>query len=274
MTKFVRVAHGIWRPADATGDRWQQAAAFFTATPGYPVFSDWTSAELHGLWLPPLAPGRITFIRHFDTEEPRRHSGSRREQVRARRRPLCPDEVTQLGGLPVTTMARTWIDLAEFLSPPDLLAVGDSALRFGECPEAMATAVKRAVHRRGVVRARAILPMLDGRSASRPESHLRYALITSGLPTPEVNVPIYSSTGEWLAEPDLSYDDARLALEYNGAVHASVDRMRRDITREFDVSSRGGWRLVTVGPAQVFKRPDETAAWIRTLRRERLPGRT
>ena len=48
---------------------------------------------------------------------------------------------------------------------------------------------------------------------------------------------IYSDVGEWLAEPDLSYDEARLALEYNGADHAKVERMRRDITRELDVAS-------------------------------------
>jgi hypothetical protein len=99
-------------------------------------------------------------------------------------------------------------------------------------------------------------------------------MVANGLPHPDVNVAIYSDDGEWLAEPDLSYRDARLALEYNGAVHASPERMRKDFTRDVDVQYRGGWRTVTLGPDQVFKRPDQTAAFVRELRRERLARRT
>ncbi|MEO9138666.1 MAG: hypothetical protein ABI345_06320 [Jatrophihabitans sp.] len=57
--------------------------------------------------------------------------------------------------------------------------------------------------------------------------------------------------------------------------------MRRDITRELDMSVRGGWRTVTVGPAEVFRRPDQIAAYVGQLRRSLLrrvplvePGRT
>jgi very-short-patch-repair endonuclease len=130
--------------------------------------------------------------------------------------------------------------------------------------------VRRARGRRGVVRARAALPLLNARSRSRSESHLRYALVSSGLPEPKVNMPIYSHVGEWLAEPDLSYEEARLALEYNGADHAEVKRMRRDITREIDVVRRGGWRVEVFGPAEVFGRPDQTAAYVREIYRERI----
>ena len=175
-----------------------------------------------------------------------------------------------LDGLPVTSVARTWLDLAEQLALPDLIAAGDCALRCGVTPEGLLDVLSRARHRRGVVKARAALPLLNGRSRSRPESHLRYALVSAGLPTPEVNVAIYSERGEWLAEPDLHYQDARLALEYNGADHAGLARMRRDITRDIDVEQRGGWRIVSFGPAQVFTRPEQTATFVRELRHEQL----
>lgn len=113
--------------------------------------------------------------------------------------------------------------------------------------------------------------MLDARSRSRPESLLRHSLLDAGLPTPEVNVPIYDRNGQWLAEPDLSYDDVRLAIEYNGRDHADVMRMRRDITRGLDIEDRGGWRVVVFGPAEVFRRPDQVARWVRQLRREHRP---
>lgn len=103
---------------------------------------------------------------------------------------------------------------------------------------------------------------------------MRYALHSGGLPTPDVNQPIYSDDGEWLAEPDLSYDDVRLALEYNGTDHASAARMRRDITRGIDVMVRGGWQSVAFGPAEVFGRPDQVAVVVRQLRYERSKTRT
>ena len=108
------------------------------------------------------------------------------------------------------------------------------------------------------------------RSRSRPESHLRYALVSAGLPKPAVNEPNYNDDGEWLAEPDLSYDDVRLALEYNGSDHAEVSRMRRDITRGVGIST-GRWRTETFGAAEAFGHPDQVVSLVRQLRRERAP---
>ncbi len=89
---------------------------------------------------------------------------------------------------------------------------------------------------------------------------------------PQVNVPIYDAHGGWLAEPDLSYDDVRLAIEYNGAMHADVDRQRRDMTRGLDVLG-SGWRSLSVGPVQVFRRQDQLAALVRRLRADPVPVR-
>jgi very-short-patch-repair endonuclease len=93
-------------------------------------------------------------------------------------------------------------------------------------------------------------------------------LVSNGLPKPDVNKAILTEHGEWLAEPDLSYRDVRLALEYNGRKHANEDRMRRDLTRGVDVSI-AGWRTESFGPREVFNRPDQIAALVRRLRQER-----
>jgi hypothetical protein len=176
-----------------------------------------------------------------------------------------------LDGLPVTSAERTWVDLAESLSLFDLVAAGDCILRRGGDLAKLATAVRSARRRRGIVRAREALALLDGRSASRPESHLRCILVTGGLPRPKVNTAIYDDHGGWLAEPDLHYARARLAIEYNGAGHADPRRMRKDITRELDVEHLG-WRVVVFGPAQVFGGRDVAAAHVRAVLDERDPG--
>jgi hypothetical protein len=276
MSELIRVSHGVWRPPELLADLSGRAAAALAACPDGTVVAGITAGRLHGLWLPdrPDLPGApdlpVEVIVHRELPVPSSRPGSRRSEVRARRRVLRTDEIEYVDGIPVTTAARTWVDLADRLRMPDLVAAGDCALRGDTTMDDLVEVVARATHRRGVVRARAALPLLDRRSRSRPESHLRYALLAAGLPAPDVNEPIFAASGEWLAEPDLSYDDVRLALEYNGADHAEAKRMRRDITREFDIEERGGWRTLTVGPAEVFGKPDLVATLVRRLRRERL----
>lgn len=266
----VQVTRGVWRPPHTIESLPGRVVAVLRALPAGTVVAGLTAARLHGLWLPyPEAPGeRIEVIVHPEQPQQRLRSYNRRPEVRSRRQLLLPDEVTNIGGLEVVTEARCWLDLADRLSPADLVALGDSALRGAATADEMEVLVKRAYHRRGVVLARRVLPLLDSRSRSRPESHLRFALVDAGLPKPAVNEPIYDTNGEWLGEPDLSYEDVLLAIEYNGAAHADIERMRRDITRELDIEIRGGWRAVVFGPTEVFRRPDEVVLHVRRLRRD------
>ena|SRR5579875_1313034 len=274
MTELVRVSRGLWRPDDQVSDLAGRSAALLRVCPPGTVVAGVTAARLHGLWLPgDPAPGEpVEVIVRPEALPQRSRAHNRRAELRARRQLLLPDEVTDLDGLPICTEARCWLDLADRLRPPDLVALGDSALRGSASPDELRTLLARARRRRGVVLARRVLPLLDGRSRSRPESHLRFAIVDGGLPVPDVNQPVHDEFGGWLAEPDLSYRDVRLAIEYNGALHAEVTRMRRDITRELDLDIRGGWRTVVYGPGEVFGRPDMIVVHVRRLRESLLSG--
>lgn len=269
MTELIKLAHGVWRPQSQTTDFTGPVSALLAGCPAGTVVSDLSAARLHGLWVPEMPNGPLEVIGHRDVPRGADRPGSRRGELRARRQVLLLDEVGLLDGVEVTSEARTWLDLAARLGPADLVALGDSALRGRASIDEMAELVRRAAHRRGVINARRVLPLLDARSRSRPESHLLYILRAAGLPQPAVNVPVYSYLGEWLAEPDLSYADVRLAIEYNGSEHASVKRMRRDMTRLLDIDERGGWRTVVFGPVQVFGQPDQVARYVRQLRADR-----
>lgn len=269
MDGLVRVTRGVWRPAASVDDLAGRVAALLSAAPDGTVVGGLAVGQLRGLWLPEEFTGPIELLLRGDIEVPHAHAHSKRREFLDRRRKLLPDEIEIVDGLPMTSLARTWVDLGERLSMPDLVAAGDSALRAGASLDQLAMMAARARRRGGIVRVRAALPLLNARSRSRPESHLRYALVSSGLPEPAVNEPIHDQYGQWLGEPDLSYDDVQLAIEYNGADHAKVRRMRRDITREVDIGFRGRWRTVTFGPVEVFGRPDQIASYVRELRRER-----
>ena len=230
------------------------------------------AATLHGLWVPPGPIPRPEVVVVAAARPPRAVTAIQRRDLRPRRQMLRPDEIAIVDGVPVTTPARTWLGLSASLQLPDLVALGDSILHLGRSTkEDLERAVRRGGGRRGVVRARQALRLLDGRSRSRPESHLRVVLVLDGLPAPEVNVAIFDEHGGWLAEPDLVYREARLAIEYNGADHVKVRRMRNDISRTLDVED-GGWRQVTFGPRQVFGQPHRVVAHVQALLDMRDPG--
>jgi hypothetical protein len=123
---------------------------------------------------------------------------------------------------------------------------------------------------RGLAKARQALPLLDGRSRSRPESRIRTALVLADLPKPDVNVAIYDEHGQWLAEPDLSYDEAKLAIEFNGADHAEARRMRKDSIRTLDMQ-RASWRTLVYTTPHAFGRLDEVVTDVYTELRRRAP---
>jgi hypothetical protein len=170
----------------------------------------------------------------------------------------------------VTTIARTWRDLAEMFTLPSLVAAGDSALRLGVAHDELADVVARTGHHRGARLARAAVPLLDRRSRSRPESHLRVAVTLPDLPPFDVNVAVSRDGGGWLAEPDLSNAVAKIALEYQGEEHAELGRMRRDLTRFADLRSEA-WLVLAYGPAEVFGRPWQITAEVRRALLQRAP---
>jgi hypothetical protein len=228
-----------------------------------------TAAQLQGLWL----PQREDPI-HVATAVPelagRAMTRTRRPQFRAHRRELPDEDRVVLNGISTLTLARTWRDVASVLSFADLVAAGDSALRAGATTADLAAVIARTRGFRGARNAKAALGLLDARSRSRPESHLRVAISGPDMPRFEVNVAVYRTEGGWLAEPDLSLEEAKLALEYQGSDHAGVTRMRKDITRFTDMR-RDTWLTLPYGPAEVFGQPFLIKPEIRAIIRVRAP---
>ena len=273
MTDLIRVTRGVWRSApDGLLDLGVRCAALLSVLPDDAVVAGRTAARLHGLWLPgDGGDERLEFIVRGTSDLPRNHSRSGRPEARIRRRRLRREEIEHVAGVPVTGLAVTWLHLAECLRLEDLVAAGDSALRSGVSRDELIELVQRSRRQRGVLLARTALPLLDARSRSRPESWMRVGLVSHDLRPSGVNTDVHDEQGQWLGQPDLSYDAARLAVEYNGSFHADLDRMRRDITRGVDLAERGRWHTLTLGPVQVFQRMDQAALLVRELCRERTP---
>ena len=240
----VRVSRGVWLPTPVAMVPAARLAALLRALPPGTALSGRTAAALHGLWVPAGADVDVTVP--ASAAGPELTTGPRRRGVRTHRRALSAAEVQVVGGLPVTTAARTWYDLAGELPIGDLVAAGDSALRAGLVGAAeLAAGLQRRRGLRGTARARLAVPLLDAASRSRPESHLRAALVLAGLPRPAVNAAVHDATGQWLAEPDLSYAAARLAVEYQGSDHAGSSGCARTSRGTWTCGVRGGTSSTT-----------------------------
>ena len=166
-------------------------------------------------------------------------------------------------GVAVTTPATTVAMLASVLRHPyDLVAVADAAAReplHATDPPALATVdllveALDAGRRIGRDRLRLAIPRVSTRSRSRAETWLRLTIIDAGLPMPEVNVDVVEG-GRWLAQVDLAFPRARVALEYEGEHHLTDPaQWALDIAR-MDRLVDAGWRVIRVTKADVFRDP-------------------
>ncbi|SDD08355.1 hypothetical protein SAMN05660690_3327 [Geodermatophilus telluris] len=168
----------------------------------------------------------------------------RRRGLTVHVRDLHAEDVIEVHGLRVTSGAQTFLDLAARLPPAELVATGDALLRGGQLTAAqLERRLARAGGVRGVVRARECAALLSGQAMSRPESLLRYWLVTSDLPVPEVQVPVLDRRGREVAHADLGYARYRVAVEYEGRHHAEPGQFDRDVDR-YSLMAAGGWLVL------------------------------
>ena len=157
-------------------------------------------------------------------------------------RDLLECDVMEVGGVRVTTPARTAVDLACKLSARDGLAALDAFMReFGITRRDLRRLLVRYFRRRGVRQARPLVAMADARSESSGESWTRYEILTHGLPAPEPQHWI-EIDGVPTFRLDLAYARHRIAVEYDGQEFHSRDADRQHDSRrrnEFSLEMRG-----------------------------------
>lgn len=171
--------------------------------------------------------------------------------VTGHRLKLLAIEVAEVRGVPVTSAARTWLDLSATLSLDELIAVGDAIVcrhkrSFG--PEKRANAelgelgetIQRHGRSRGILKARQALELIRVGADSAPETFLRLAALRLGMPEPELNVVIRDSFGNEVAWPDLAYRESKIALQYDGRHHLDAKQQESDARRD-NATAAAGW---------------------------------
>ena len=189
--------------------------------------------------------------------------------------------VRQLGGLRVTSPALTWCQLAESLNVPDLIAAAEFAVTGNAYARQLPIATVDELAALSTVlegghgtrrRAEALAFAREG-ALSRPESLLRYLLVTSGLPDPRINENCNDRRGSFIALADLSWPEYRVAVEYEGDYHRDVAQFRRDI-RRFEKLADHEWAAIRVSADDLFDRPQEQVIRVASrLAAKGWPGR-
>lgn len=175
------------------------------------VLSHQSAAVVHGLdlWNTPLA------VTHLTRNRP---TGGRRTLHRhVHSAALRPDEVTEVEGLQVTTVARTVTDLARTLPFEQAVVVGDHALHAAGLTSASVAAAADAIApHAGRRRVHRVLAQLDGRSESVGESRSRVLMIREQLPVPVCQPNLYASGGEYLGRVDFLFEEFGVVGEFDG----------------------------------------------------------
>lgn len=175
------------------------------------VLSHVSAAALHGLPLWGLPTGRVT------ASLPQAGRGHRRTPSLVVYDAPLDGAVTVVDGIPVTTPARTAVDLARAHRLDPAVCVADRVLARGLAgTEELRRHVDAAAGFRGVSRARRMLDLATGEAVNPLETRSRLAVLRGGLPPAEVNVDLYDESGGFLARPDFLWRAWRLVGECDG----------------------------------------------------------
>ncbi|MET1051007.1 MAG: hypothetical protein ABWX65_00065 [Mycetocola sp.] len=222
-----------------------RCTALATRMPPGAAFSHRTAAILHQMPLPRQTSDLL------EVTVPAPGRAIRRRGVGGHCSLLPPECVVLLAGVPVTTVERTWCDLATILSLPDLVAVADFLL-WHKAPRTtvarLTAAVERYPSRSGGPALRCALTLVSDHSQSRPESLVRVDLALSALPTPVANYEVYLTAAGRTVFLDLAFPAYKLELEYHGDQHRTdVRQWRSDVRRANDIGDEGWQTLQFTG---------------------------
>jgi very-short-patch-repair endonuclease len=192
----------------------------------------------------------------------------RRPRIEGHRGTLLPDEIDRERGIPVTTPARTLLDLAAVLAPEKLeRAINEAEVRRLTSPLPLDALVARHPHRRGTKTIRRILEDRGvGDTITRSDLEDRFLALVdaNGLSRPKMNEPL----GPY--EPDAHWPAQRLVVELDSySIHTTRRAFDSDRERDRRLQAAGyrvvriTWRQLTYEPSQIA---EELSALLATAR--------
>lgn len=214
------------------------------------VLSHTSAAVLHGLPVPDDILFRVTATRFRTT----RGGGNSRKKLRIFAAALAPEDIVEIGSLPVTSLSRTAADLARVLDQSDAVVLLDAALhdpRGGELSgmrEQIADHIGIGRSRNNTFAAIQRLGLADGRADSPLETRIRLVFHRNGIDKPVLQWQIYDESGTFVARTDFAWPELGVVGEADGLVkylkhlrpgETPADAVVREKQREDRIRKRG-----------------------------------
>lgn len=160
---------------------------------------------------------------------------------------LHDDEVVSADGLLITTAQRTAFDLGRRGSLTQAVARLDALIRATDLDiDGVRELAATHRHTRGLRQLERALDLVDAGAESPRESWLRVALIRNGFPRPATQIPVCAPDGFTIYRLDMGWEDAMVAVEYEGDHHRTTkERFAYEIRRLEDIAA-AGWQVVRV----------------------------
>lgn len=176
--------------------------------------------------------------------------------------PLPDSHLTWRFGLPVTTAARTVVDLARTGTFAEGVVAADSALYRGLVAPLELRLVAVECPSRGSAQAVRAVEFASGQAESPLESLARVAFDDEGLPPPELQVSIFGDHG-FIGRVDFYWKQYRTIAEVDGALkYADPERARKQLWRD-KALRRAGYEVVHFDWREITQHPDQVARTIR-----------
>lgn len=176
------------------------------------VASHLTAAAVHAL---PLPLGRMGFVHVTAVQATQRSRGA--PGVRVHHSDSAIADVSVVGGVAVTTVARTVADCLRCWAPRVSVPIADAALRRGlVTPDDIEDELDRQWRWKGRPRALRSLDLVDGRRESWLESYAYVLFGEWGIRLPEPQVWVDDEAGHALGRVDGAWLDDATVLELDG----------------------------------------------------------
>lgn len=235
-SRFVAMHPDVYIPTDAEFTAISRAEAAWLWSRRQGVVAGQSAAALHGAkWVDARRPAELLW--------PNRRPPT---GIHAWSDTFADDEVEMVGGILMTTPARTALDIARRYSLGQAVAAIDALARAAHLKMAdVELLADRYKGRRGIRKARMVLDLVDPGAESPRETWLRLLVIRNGFPRPQTQIPVYDEYGVLVAVLDMGWEDIKLALDYEGGHHRNPVRFNKDIRRNDDVTELG-WMDIRV----------------------------
>jgi hypothetical protein len=264
---LVRIRQGVyatrravdWAQDDPVRDHVLRVIAVRTWAGRDAVASYHSAATLHRLDMLESSPGSTVTL---TLPAARRWERLRSAGVVFHCADLPPGYVTRLYNLPVTTAARTVVDLARTLPFVDAVVVADSALHAEKAgkPE-LRQILDSCASWPGVKQARRVVAFADERAGSVLESAARVVFDEFGLDPPDLQVTVHLPARAFLV--DFFWPAHRVIVEADGLAKYTADK---DLIAQFQrdrLLRDAGYKVVHFTWRELFKTPELVIARIR-----------